>query len=65
MEQDDYLNIIEQFGFKNVQNKKSRRIELPDELLTKDLDNEEIISFKKNVEGIFSITFIIGYKPKA
>ncbi len=62
LDQDDYLNIIEQSGFKNVQIKKSRRIDLPDELLRKYLGDEEINSFKKNVEGIFSIT-VIGFKP--
>lgn len=62
LDQDDYLNIIEQSGFKNVQIKKSRNIDLPDELLRKYLGDEEINSFKKNVEGIFSIT-IIGFKP--
>lgn len=61
IQQDEYLNIIEQAGFKNVEIKKSKVIELPDNVLKNYLSEEEINIFKENKIGIFSIT-VVGYK---
>lgn len=61
LQQEEYLEIINKTGFKNIDIKKSRRIELPDQLLKNYLDDEGIKAYKENVEGIFSIT-VVGYK---
>ncbi|MCX6169818.1 MAG: arsenite methyltransferase [Ignavibacteriales bacterium] len=53
---DDYLNIISESGFKNVEVKKTKVIDLPDEVLRDYLSDSEIASFRKNNIGIFSIT---------
>lgn len=61
LQQEEYLNTILQSGFKNVEIKKTKRIDLPDDLLKNYLDDEGIKSYKENVKGIFSIT-VVGYK---
>ena len=61
LKQEDYLSIIENTGFKNVEIKKSKRIDLPDELLSQYLSDKGIADYKKNLKGIFSIT-VVGYK---
>lgn len=59
--QDEYLKIIEEAGFNNIEIKKSKRIDLPDEILSQYLSEEGIKEYKKNLKGIFSIT-VVGYK---
>lgn len=61
LKQEDYLSIIEDTGFKNVEIKKSKRIDLPDNLLSEYLSADGIKEYKKNLKGIFSIT-VVGYK---
>lgn len=61
LQQEKYLEIIKQSGFQNVEVKKSKRIDLPDDLLKNYLNEEGIKSYKENVKGIFSIT-VVGYK---
>lgn len=61
LQQDEYLNIIEKTGFKNIEIKKSKRVDLPDDILTQYLSPEGIKEYKENVKGIFSIT-VVGYK---
>jgi len=56
MQEEDYLNVIKDAGFKNVQVRKSKRIHLPDDLLSKYLDKATMEEFKKSGAGIFSIT---------
>lgn len=51
-----YLGIIKSVGFKNIQIKKERRIELPDELLLKYVDSKKLSAFRKTDSGIYSIT---------
>ncbi len=51
-----YLGIIKSVGFKNIQIKKERLIELPDDLLLKYVSAEDIAEFKKSNSGIYSIT---------
>ena len=58
---EEYLNIIEQAGFVNVEIKKTKMIELPDEVLLKYLNNKQLKEFKENQVGIFSIT-VVGYR---
>jgi SAM-dependent methyltransferase len=61
LQQDDYLGVIKETGFKNVEIKKTKVIELPDDVLKEYLDDSEIKMFKMNNVGIFSIT-VVGYK---
>ncbi len=61
LQQEEYLKIIEDAGFNNVEIKKSKNNELPDELLAEYLSEESLGEFKKNFGGIFSIT-VVGYK---
>ncbi len=61
IQQDDYLEIINSAGFKNVEIKKKKVIELPDDILNDFLSEKELSIFKENKIGIFSIT-VIGYK---
>jgi len=61
LQQEEYLDKIAQAGFKNVEIKKTKRIDLHDDLLKNYLDDKGIKSYKENVKGIFSIT-VVGYK---
>jgi arsenite methyltransferase len=61
LQQDEYLVIIKETGFVNVEIKKTKVIELPDEVLSGYLSDSEIENFKKNKVGIFSIT-VVGFK---
>lgn len=60
--QDDYINIIKTSGFENVEIKKSRRVDLPEELLKTYLSEEGIKDYKNNLKGIFSITVTAAKK---
>lgn len=55
-EKGQYLGIIKKSGFKNIQIKKERLIELPDELLLKYLNQNELDNYKKSGSGIYSVT---------
>ncbi len=61
LQQDEYLRIINSTGFVSTEIKKTKVIELPDEILKNYLDDEGIKSYKNNLTGIFSIT-VVGYK---
>ncbi|MDZ7623819.1 MAG: arsenite methyltransferase [Ignavibacteriaceae bacterium] len=61
LQQDEYLGIIKETGFKNVEIKKTKVIELPDDVLKEYLNDSEIGKFKMNNVGVFSIT-VVGYK---
>jgi arsenite methyltransferase len=57
----EYLEIINKKGFKNITVHKQKEIDIPAEVLEKYLSKEEIVSFKNGDTGIFSIT-VSGYK---
>ena len=59
--QEEYLGIIKSTGFINTEIKKTKTVELPDELLKQYLDEDGIKLYKEKVKGIFSIT-VVGYK---
>lgn len=59
--QEEYLKIIEDAGFKNIEIKKSKKVDLPDELLKEYLSNDGLEDYHKNLKGIFSIT-VTAYK---
>jgi ubiquinone/menaquinone biosynthesis C-methylase UbiE len=64
IQKEDYLHIIEQAGFKNVQVQKDKRITLPDEILKEYLSADAMEEFKTGSTGIFSIT-VYAEKPDA
>ncbi len=58
----EYLNIIEAVGFKNITVQKEREIALSDELLNQYLSPAEISEFRNQNIGIYSIT-VYAEKP--
>ena len=61
LQKDEYLKVIKNTNFINVEVKKSKEIKLSDEVLSPFLSSGEISDFRKSGVGIFSIT-IFGYK---
>ncbi len=61
IKQDEYLNLIKDAGFRNIEIKKSKKIDLPEELLSQYLSSDGLKDYRKNLKGIFSIT-VVGYK---
>ncbi|HEY6437702.1 MAG TPA: methyltransferase domain-containing protein, partial [Ignavibacteriaceae bacterium] len=61
LQQVEYLGIIKETGFENIEIKRTKVIELPDDVLKEYLSKSEIEKFKQNNIGIFSIT-VVGYK---
>ena len=59
---EDYLKLIEEAGFEHIKIQKERKIELPDDLLSKYLDTEGMDKYKNEFAGIASIT-VYGEKP--
>jgi arsenite methyltransferase len=55
-EKGKYLGIIKAIGFKNIQIKKERLIDLPDELLLKYISIDELEKFRQSGSGVYSIT---------
>lgn len=56
IQKDDYLGFIRESGFQNIAIQKEKPIIIPDDILSKYLNNEEIKAFKSGQTGIFSIT---------
>jgi arsenite methyltransferase len=63
LQQDQYLGIIKEAGFINIDVKKAKKIELPDDLLLKYLTADKLEKFKNGETGIFSIT-VTAQKPE-
>lgn len=61
LQQDEYLGIIKNSGFSNIEVKRTKTIELPDEVLKNYLNEQHLNEFKEKKVGIFSIT-VLGYK---
>lgn len=61
IDESDYIQIIKKAGFKNIEIKKSKRIDLPAELLKQYLTDTGIKDYYENLKGIYSIT-VTGYK---
>lgn len=61
LQESEYLGIIDEIGFKNIEIKSRKTIELPDALLNEYLNETELEEFRKNKIGIFSIT-VVGQK---
>lgn len=58
----EYLQIINDEGFKNLTIQKEKPITIPDDILSKYLNPEQISEFNKGDTGIFSIT-VYAEKP--
>lgn len=56
LQEEEYLSVIKASGFSSVEVKKSRKIQLPDEILRAYLEEDEIKKFRSGLFGIFSIT---------
>jgi SAM-dependent methyltransferase len=62
LQKEEYLQIIQSAGFKQIEIKTLKVIELPDDLLGDYLKPQEIQNFRNSHTGIFSIT-LVGTKP--
>ncbi|PSR57388.1 arsenite S-adenosylmethyltransferase [Adhaeribacter arboris] len=62
IQQEDYLRLIKETGFENVQVQKKRLITLPDDLLSNYLSDAELKTYKASGTGIYSIT-VYAEKP--
>lgn len=60
-QKDNYLKIIEEIGFNNIDFKQGKTITIPNDILNKYLDEKQLAEYKNNSTGIFSIT-VVGYK---
>lgn len=58
----EYLNFIEEAGFRNISLQKEKPIILPEDILKKYLSPEKIEEFKSGKTGIFSIS-VFAQKP--
>lgn len=61
LQQSDYLGKIEEAGFTDIEIKRTKTIELPDEVLEEYISVDDIVRFRENKVGIFSIT-VVGRK---
>jgi SAM-dependent methyltransferase len=61
LQREEYMNIIQKAGFKQVSIKTSKIIDLPDDLLAEYLTQSEILDYRNSDLGIFSIT-VVGTK---
>ena len=62
VQKDEYLQIIQRAGFNHIEVQKNKKIQLPNEILSAYLDQEELKRVRNNELGIFSIT-VYGEKP--
>jgi len=62
-EMDEYLKIVKEASFHNIQVHKQKEIKLPDSLLSEYNDVNELNSYHAGERGIFSIT-VSAYKPQ-
>ena len=56
IQKSEYLQFLIDEGFQNIQVQKEKPITIPDDILSKYLSPEEVITFNKGTTGIFSIT---------
>lgn len=62
IQKDDYLDQIQKAGFDNITIQKEKPIELPDDILSQYLSEDEIAKFSTGGVGIYSIT-VFAQKP--
>jgi ubiquinone/menaquinone biosynthesis C-methylase UbiE len=56
LQMEEYLSVIRINGFSNVEVKRQKQIDIPDEELLKYISQKELSEFRKTGTGIFSIT---------
>jgi arsenite methyltransferase len=56
VQHDEYINIIKEAGFKNIEIQKTKVISLPEDLLKQLLTEKDIQDINENKVGVFSIT---------
>lgn len=56
IQKDEYLGLIREAGFENITIQKEKPIELPDDILSQYLNEDEIAEFNTGGTGIYSIT---------
>ena len=61
LDRDEYLKIIEDSGFTNIEVRKTKKIDLPEKLLKEHFSEQGLEEIKTNLKGIFSIT-VTGFK---
>ena len=59
---DEYLDHIRSAGFRNVEVLQQKKVDLPDDLLSRYLGQQELEEFKRSEAGVFSIT-VYAEKP--
>ncbi|MFC2086313.1 arsenite methyltransferase [Bacteroidota bacterium] len=57
---EEYLDIIKKNDFKNIQIKKERIINVPDEMILEYVSEEVLAEYRKAGNGIYSITVVAG-----
>nr|WP_295876562.1 arsenite methyltransferase [uncultured Chitinophaga sp.] len=62
VQQQEYLDMIRNNGFKNITIQKEKTITIPDDILANYLSAEEITAFRSGTTGIYSIT-VYAEKP--
>lgn len=62
IQKDEYMDHIKDLGFENITIQKQKTIELPDDILSRYLDDKGISEFKNGDTGIYSIT-VFAQKP--
>ncbi len=62
LQKEDYLAVIRQAGFTNLTVQKDRKIEVPDEILRRHLNDAQLREFAQQHVGIFSVT-VFAEKP--
>lgn len=58
LQKNDYMEIIKSRGFKNIENKKEKEIEIPNSILLNYISLDELRTFKRDKTGIYSITVV-------
>ena len=56
LQMEEYLSVIRINGFSNVEIKKQKQIQIPDEELLKYISRQELSEFRESGTGIFSVT---------
>lgn len=62
IQKDEYLELIKETGFESITIQKEKAIYIPDDILSKYLQAQEIEAFRKSDTGIYSIT-VFARKP--
>ena len=62
MQRDDYLQVIQDTGFIDMEVKKEHQFTVSDAILTKYLSEDDINLYRRSNTGVFSLT-VFGKKP--